>query len=277
MRFFIFIFACVSSLLLSNSLSKNLIFISGTPLEQEQIASKMRDVQAFHAFASILRAPESDVDTMLAVSRAVAAAATTSAQTRDRIRYVGGVGALLARCDPRAGVDDRVRLASLRALASLVQERDCRTTLRRADGLARLIRLFSNDTALPLQLLAVAIVAQLVTGSSSASASVSTSTTTTSADAASESRVADALEPSAIADTIILLLQRSDDERIVSHGLKLLTAMSQSVALAKRAVEAEDGRAVRALSHFCQVIFLCCLFLSHNSFNLFVVLLLPLL
>lgn len=200
----------------------------------------MRDAQAFHAFAAILRAPESDVETLLSISRAVAAAAATSAQTRDRIRYVGGVGALLARCDPRAGVDDRVRLACLRALASLVQERECRTTLRRADGLARLIRLFSSDAALPIQLLAVAIVAQLVSGDAATSAE-------------SEAHVADALDPSAIADTIILLLQRSDDERIVSHGLKLLTSMSQSVALAKRAAEAEDGRAVRALSHFCQV------------------------
>jgi hypothetical protein len=221
---------------------------SATPAEQEAIAAKMRDARVFHSLVSMLRTSESDVENQLAASRAIAAAASTSAATRDKIRYVGGVAALVGRCDVRSGSDDRVRLACLRALASMVTEHSSRIALRRADGLARLIRLFGSEIALPIQLLACAIVAQMATGS----AGEASDDAAASATAEKHENMIDAFAHDAIADVVVLLLQRSDDERIVAHGLKLLAALSKSVALANRAADADDGRSVRALLHFCQ-------------------------
>ena len=59
------------------------------------------------------------------------------------------------------------------------------------------MRQFASDTALPLQLLACAIVAQLATGASSADAKPGDG----------EQHVVDSVPHDAVADTVILLLQ----------------------------------------------------------------------
>jgi hypothetical protein len=83
------------------------------------------------------------------------------------------------------------------------------------------------DTPKPLQLVASAVLAAVTADGSGA----------------------DEMTPDAVADTVIMLLQRADDERIVTQALKLLLNVSRSSSLAQRIAAAADGRTRRALLH----------------------------
>lgn len=222
----------------------------GTAGESASLAEKLRQIDAFRPAVALLRAPESEVLTMLAVVKFLLAAANVDAATRERLRYVGALPALLARCGaaaaaanfspalfptsaPAAGAtvdesSEKLTLACLRCLLALVVEPAARSALRRVDGLARLVRLVSADDAKsPLQLVATAVMA-LVTVDAGA---------------------ADELTPDAVADVVVMLLQRAADERIVAQALRLLLNASRAASLCARIASADDGRTRRALVH----------------------------
>jgi hypothetical protein len=223
----------------------------GTELHAVRIAAELRAANAFRAVLALFRAPDAAAATLLAAARLLAAAAAVDGATRERLRYVGAVPALLAKCclpgelsssltpapanngdssatsaaDP--GELERVTLACLRALLALTADANARTAVRRADGLARLVRLLAGDTPKPLQLVASAVLAAVTADGSGA----------------------DEMPVDAVADTVIMLLQRADDERIVTQALKLILNVSRSSSLAQRIVAAADGRTRRALLH----------------------------
>jgi hypothetical protein len=229
-----------------------------TPQQAARIAAEMRTSNAFRALMAIFRSPDAAASTLLATARLCAVAAPVDAATRERMRYVGAVPALLARClvpgelsaaaaaaaaansvvpnlndSGQAVVADqsdseRLTLACLRALLALSADANARAAVRRADGLARLVRLLAGaDTPKPLQLVASAVLAAVTADGSGA----------------------DEMTPDAVADTVIMLLQRADDERIVTQAIKLLLNVSRSSSLAQRIVAAPDGRTRRALLH----------------------------
>jgi hypothetical protein len=224
----------------------------GTELHAVRIAAELRSANAFRAVLALFRAPDAASATLLAAARLLAAAAAVDGATRERLRYVGAVPALLAKCclpgelsssltpapngdessaDSAVVVDpgelERVTLACLRALLALTADANARTAVRRADGLARLVRLLAGDTPKPLQLVASAVLAAVTADGSGA----------------------DEMPVDAVADTVIMLLQRADDERIVTQALKLILNVSRSSSLAQRIVAAADGRTRRALLH----------------------------
>ena len=229
---------------------------AGTQADAVRLCAQLRSLNAFRAAVGLLRAPALDADqaiTLLAVVKFLLAAANVDAATRERLRYVGAVPALLARCAGASissadsssssstssamasmasgnAEDDtgKLTLACLRALLALAVDSGARSALRRIDGLARLIRLISADDAKPpLQLVATAVLAL----------------------ATSDAGAADELSADAVADVIVMLLRRAGDDRIVAQALRLLLNASRAASLCQRIASAEDGRARRAIVH----------------------------